>query len=162
MAGEQPSYDAGKRASLELILEHYRHLRDRFTHQGDRLWLRFYYFLTVEVALFGVFVKVQETRSLYGMRPLVLALGIAWTALWFLIAAQDFWFFEQSRKRLGDFTDSHIVSGIAPSWDNRKEYPTEGLKKIICFKLPKWGVTAFSVICPLLVGLMWSLLWLVR
>lgn len=148
-------------ASRDVVLEHYRYLRERFTHKGDRLWLRFYYFLTIEAALFTAFVKVRETESLYSMRPLILVLGISWTALWFVIAAQDLWFFEQSRKRLDDFIVSHITPSLTP-WDNWKLYPTRKLKKLICFKIPHCGVTTFSVICSLFVGLMWSLLWLVR
>ena len=117
MADRRPSDEASVSASHDVILEHYRHLRERYARQGDRLWLRFYYFLTIEAALFGAFVKVKETASLHGMRLLVLLLGTAWTALWFVIAAQDLWYYEQSRKRLNDFARNYIVPRITPSWD---------------------------------------------
>ena len=159
MADRRPSDEASVSASRDVILEHYRHLRERYARQGDRLWLRFYYFLTIEAVLFGTFVKVKETSSLRGLRLLVLLLGTVWTALWFVIAAQDLWFFEQARKRLNDFTQNYIVPRINPSWDYWTDYPTGGLKKLICFKIPKCGVTSFSVICTLFVGFMWALLW---
>jgi hypothetical protein len=78
----------------EFRLEYYRNLRERLTSQGDRLWKRFNYFLTVEVAVAGAFILGPSGLSDNWRFVGLPALGLGWSLLWFLIAANDLWFYE--------------------------------------------------------------------
>lgn len=149
----------GDASPFEPFLEHYRSLRERFTSQGDRLWLRFYYFLTIDAALLGVLLTKVGAPPSQLPRFVVPFLGLFWTAIWFVIGAQDLWFYEQSRKKLDAFKSKHVVPNIA-GWDEDREYyAVPRWKKLICFKIPKCGVTTFAAICPLLFLPVWFVMW---
>ena len=138
----------------EVLLEHYRALRERFISQGDRLWLRFYYFLTIESALSAV-ILTKAPPSRQWLRFAVPVVGLFWTALWFVIAAGDLWFYEQSREKLKAFTSTYIIR-LIQGWDEEKQYySVPPLKKLLCFKIPKVGVTTFAPISPLLFLVVW-------
>jgi hypothetical protein len=138
----------------DVLLEHYKALRKRFTLQGDRLWLRFYYFLAIESALFGA-ILTQAPPSKQWLRFAVPVVGLFWTAVWFVIAAGDLWFYEESREKLDAFTSTQIIP-LIQGWDEGKEYCTlPPLKRLLCFKISNVGVTTFAPICPLFFLVVW-------
>jgi hypothetical protein len=144
----------------EIVLEHYRALRERFVTQGNRLWTRFHYFLTLEAAILGVYLTKTFTTSVSWSECGIFYLGLFWTLLWFIIGAQDLWFYEQSRKKLDAFKSKYIVSQIHGWNEDADYYDVPCLKKLVCFKIPECGVTTFASLCPLLFIIVWVLIWI--
>ena len=139
----------------EFVLEHYRALRERFTSQGNRLWMRFHFFLTVEVALGAYLLRPPAAAD---GRVLPSLLGVLMSLLWFLIGAQDYWFYEDSRKRLSRYKSECILAKI-DCWGEEQEntkFRARSYQKTICFLIPGVGVTAFAAICPLICLTAWA------
>ena len=139
-----------------VLLEHYRALREQVTFQCDRLWKRFHLLLTLHVALGGAFLasqNVQQAGQLAGRLPV---LGFALSVLWFIIGAQDLWYYDDARKRLDAFGERWIFSQI-PGWTNEKVIPRWSWKRPFRFQIPHVGVTTFVSIVPLLCALLWGL-----
>ncbi len=144
----------------DFVLEHYRALRERFTSQGNRLWTRFHLLLTVNVALAGAFLARENLDAADRLARLGPVLGIALSVLWFVIGAQDFWFYEDARARLNRFKFENILARI-PAWprdEEEKTYKAPYPKWLICFKIPKVGVTTFAALVPLLSLALWGIL----
>jgi hypothetical protein len=139
----------------EFTLEHYGRLRESFLTQGTRLWTRFNYLLAIQAALVGVFL----TREGYSFAlPL---LGACSAALWYVVAAQDVWFYQEARERLRKFTSRQIVPKI-PGWSNADEsapYSCPRWRRAVCFRIPRFGVAHFAPVFPLFFVFFWILLW---
>ena len=148
----------------EYILEHYKALRERYTSQGNRLWNRFNFFLTVNVAIAGGLIAGKNVddfpkSTLYG--PLI---GIVFSLIWLLIGAQDLWYYDNSRKKLENYRDRLILPKI-PDWgtgDEEKELPKWTSKRMLRFKIPRIGVTTFSAIIPLVAVVSWTITLVIR
>lgn len=145
----------------ELCIEFYRNIRERLTSQGDRLWLRFRYFLTIEAAIFGAFVlKPELLRSkiyLWGF-PIF---GFLWSLLWYLIAINDLWFYEERYRTMKLFEDENILPVTELTrykLENDKRNKPSGWKRLICCKFKKCGSTTFSAIIPFVFMFLWLLL----
>ena len=139
----------------EFCFEYYRNLRERFTSQGNRLWTRFNYFLTIETAIVGAFILAPggiSARWRFVGLPII---GLCWSALWFWIAANDLWFYEERYKGLRRFEKDNLVSkvGIIPTRMVASDLPR--WKRFVCFKTPKCGATTFSAIVPACFVLVW-------
>jgi hypothetical protein len=83
----------------EFIVEHYKLALDYLQRQFDRLWLRFNFFLTVQMALFGFLGWLAYDKGeLTGVR-FVAGLGLFVSALWYVVAAQDRYLVDVYRGR---------------------------------------------------------------
>src|SRR5262245_11382903 len=139
----------------EYVLEHYRALRDHFVSHGDRLWQRFNYFLTVEVALMGAFLlrPVDAAARVDAGAPI---LGVILSIVWYIVVAQDLWFYDDARKKLFDYRKDVIVPKI-PEWQSDSaEFVPPAWKKPICFRIRGVGITPYSPICAVLFIVLWS------
>ncbi len=145
------THDAGN----ELMLEYYRNIRERLSSQGDRLWARFQYFLTVDTALTGAFLVVPQglTESWRGVGiPL---LGGLWSLLWFLLAANDLWFYEERYTKLKAFEKDSLLPLIKVASKRMASRDLPAFKRFICFKIPKVGATSFCSIVPAAFAAFW-------
>lgn len=70
----------------DYVLEHYRALRERFICQGDRLWKRFHFFLTINVALVGAFLLRSEVAKAGQVQVWGPRLGVLVSVVWIIIA----------------------------------------------------------------------------
>ena len=71
-----------------LFLELYKARMQYFANQGDRTWIRFYYFLTVEIALASIYLAAD--KNLVGATENLLPfLGILFSLLWYLILQRN-------------------------------------------------------------------------
>jgi len=156
----------GNEIKDDFVLEYYRNIRERLTSQGNRLWIRFHYFLTVEVALVGAFLATKNGLSEHWQLLLIPFLGLCWSGFWFLIGAQDLWFYEDRYESLRKFENEKILKeiGFMPSRLTKSDIPK--FKRFICFKIPEYGVTSLAPIFPILFVLIWILLgvvgWITR
>ncbi|MBZ5585402.1 MAG: hypothetical protein LAQ30_25005 [Acidobacteriia bacterium] len=118
------------------------------------MWTRFNYFLTIEAGALGVyFTKGALSATL----PLV---GCFLSLLWYLISAQDVWFFQEARHRLREFTRCQIVPNVH-RWtvcDEERGLDQPWWKYPICFRIPRVGVTHFAAVCPIAFGCLWGIL----
>ena len=57
------------------VIELYRTRMQHFVNQGNRLWIRFHYFLTAELALIGIYLLKAEYTTLIN-ENLIPMLGI--------------------------------------------------------------------------------------
>ena len=139
----------------DFVLEHYRRLSQAFTLQGNRLWARFNYFLTIEAGALGLYFSSHIPSTAL---PVV---GCVLSILWYLIGAQDVWFYQEARERLREFTRREILPGI-PRWSETDEETRLGIqpwwRRLLCFKLPRLGVTHFASICPIAFVSVWAVL----
>lgn len=142
----------------QYVFEYYQNARERLTSQGNRLWNRFNYFLTIETALIGAFFirpeHLGDGTRLYGLG----LLGIIWSLVWFLIAAQDLWFYQDRYEKLKQIEDNLINRKITFTYDPSWRSSMPPWKKALCFKVPDCGSTTFSSICPALFFFLWILI----
>lgn len=146
----------GTPGEKEFILEHYRRLRESFVTQGNRLWARFNYLLVGQAALVGVFLTREK-------HPVVLpVLGFVSALLWYVVAAQDLWFYQQAREKLLSFTSRLIIPRLSGWSDAEEEEPykvSPWWRYVFCFKIPKLGTTHFASVFPILFVVFWILSW---
>jgi len=139
----------------EYVLEHYRALRERFTSQGDRLWKRFHFFLTVDVALVGAFLLRSDIAKAGGLDVWGPRLGIVVSVVWIIIAVQDLWFYDDARVRLNTFKKELILPKISSWQKEREKHHPPWWKLPVCFRIARIGVTAFAPICAYLFLAVW-------
>ncbi len=143
-----------------LFLEIYRARMQYFANQGDRTWLRFYYFLTVELALASVYLAGD--KNLVGdARNLLPFLGILFSLLWYLIGAQDVYFYEGYRKAMSA-AEELVLSKSGKAVNPTNKYIRDIKPNLFCFKIRHIGVTTFAAICPLLFLILWILSFFMR
>jgi hypothetical protein len=84
--------------------------------------------------------------------------------LWYLITAQDVWFFQEARHRLREFTRREILPiGDWTVCDDEKRFSGQRWWKYpLCFRIPGLGVTHFASVCPVVLVCVWGGLLAVR
>jgi hypothetical protein len=147
----------------EFVVEDYKLALDYLQGQFQRLWQRFNFFLSVQLALFGFvgFLAFKE-RSLAGL-PLVGALGIFVSVLWYIVAAQDRFLVFTYRRRVESAAEK--IAGIATL--NTKDYGRTfiGVEAPSGFESPgswySWYLRPLSITrLPVWVSLLLTLVWL--
>lgn len=73
----------------DFIVEDYRLALSYLQGQFQRLWQRFNFFLTVQLALFSLIGVLAFQRGALQPVPLICGLGIAVSAIWYVVAAED-------------------------------------------------------------------------
>lgn len=116
--------------SADRLFEDYKLKLEYVRGQYDRLWQRFNFFLTVQLALFGFLgyltfdVKIMEATVLPAW------VGLVISVLWYVVGAEDRRLVEVYRKRadeaatrfaldpggLRDFEKDHAAAHIPSSW----------------------------------------------
>lgn len=136
----------------DILLEVYKTRVELLIAQGNRLWTRFNYFLTVEVAL-GALYYIHHAMA----APVI---GLVFSCLWYLIAANDHYFLRHDRQRVRRFEEEYLVPLVGePQF---KPLYTEGIdirQSWNCFNFKPMRVTSASVYIPLACIVFW-LLWL--
>lgn len=146
----------------ELYLEFYRNIRERLTSHGNRLWLRFRYFLTIEAAIIGAFVlkpKLFHSEVYFWGVPIV---GFLWSLIWYLIASNDLWFYEERYSAMKNFKDENIINRTSLTRYKLKKDELPKWKRIFCYKFKNCGSTTFSSIIPFTFIFLWIILGLIR
>lgn len=84
----------------DFIFDNFKLALDYLKGQFSRLWQRFNFFLTVQMALFGFFGWLAFEKDNLPATRLVCMLGVFISALWYIVAAQDRALVEIYRERL--------------------------------------------------------------
>jgi len=144
----------------EFLVDDYKLKLDYLKSQFDRMWTRFNFFLSIEVALFGflgwlVFEKHNPNASL-----LPALLGLAVSGLWHVIGSED--------RALVTFYRSNVnaaANRIAASKDGRQWYGKEHAAietKSVFNGLSSWYWEKISITrMPAVVSLILIVIWLV-
>jgi hypothetical protein len=85
---------------VDFIVEDYKLALSYLQGQFQRLWQRFGFFLTVQLALFGVIGAVVFERGKLSAIPLVSAIGVVVSVLWYVVAAEDRYLVDVYRTRV--------------------------------------------------------------
>jgi len=86
----------------DLVVEDSRLGVEYLKSQYDRLWQRFNYFLTVEMALFGYFGWLAFEKGRFSSARLPALLGIFVSLIWYATAAEDQALVKAYRDRVTD------------------------------------------------------------
>ncbi len=144
----------------EFLMDDYKLKLDYLKSQFDRMWTRFNFFLSIEVALFGflgwlVFEKHNPNAS-----PLPSLLGLAVSGLWYVIGAQD--------RALVEFYRSNVNAAakrFAKGKDEHQWYEAEHTAieaKSVFNGLSSWYWKRVSITrMPAVVSLILIVIWLV-
>jgi hypothetical protein len=114
----------------DLLFEDYKIKLDYVKSQYERLWRRFDFFLSVQLALFGFLGYLTFEVRLPAATILPAVLGLAVSSLWYVIGAQDRWLVEVYRHRanaaaarfgedpagLADYSIDHAGADIQGGW----------------------------------------------
>jgi len=76
-------------SDVEFVVEDYKLALSYLQGQFQRLWQRFNFFLTVQLALFGLIGVLSFQRGTLKPVPLVCIVGVAVSVIWYLVAAED-------------------------------------------------------------------------
>jgi hypothetical protein len=145
----------------DFLVEDYKLKLGYLTSQFDRLWTRFNYFLTVEMALFGFMGYLVFDKSNIRSVPFVGSIGLTVSALWYVIGAEDRALVEAYRARA-----NVAAKRIAEKWGEELswyEWEHAAAEIDTRFKSPfSWywsaiSVTRLPVVLPLLLSLVWIL-----
>lgn len=167
--------------SRGFLVDDYKLKVDYLTAHFDRLWTRFNFFLTIELAIFGFLGYLlfdTEGRDLQAV-PVPFILGIGVSLVWFIVGRQD-------RALVNDYRSD--LRGIAATLSNLfqglnwyKDYyvgsgkgapepclPEEECQSWLgCFD--RWlfwrywkavSITRLPAILPLILVLVWGIIWL--
>lgn len=105
----------------EFVVEDYKLALGYLQGQFQRLWQRFNFFLSVQMALFGFLGwLVFEKRSVAAL-PLVCILGLFVSIVWYLVAAQD--------------------KALVSAYRDRTKSAAEKIAAIGAFQAPEYGET---------------------
>jgi hypothetical protein len=136
------------------ILELYRSRMQHFVTQGNRLWIRFHYFLTAEFALVGLFFLKGLSTNVQ-LNIIVPILGVICSFLWYLIGAQDLFFYEAFRKGVNSVEENLILPKCGENIAALNTFMKEIKHTPIRFKIKHIGVTSFIAICPIVFLILW-------
>jgi len=138
-----------------LFLELYKTRLEQFVIQGNRLWIRFHYFLTAEIALIGLFL-VRGSDFTVQYLHLIPLLGIICSIIWYLIGAQDLYFYDGYRKAFNTI-EAEVIAKLGNSIIPTKIHLSDIKGGLLRFRIKGIGVTSFTSICPILFLLLWGL-----
>lgn len=127
--------------SAELLLEDYKIKLDYVRGQYDRLWQRFNFFLSVELALFGFLGYLTFEVKVVNAALLTAWMGIVVSLLWYVVGAQDRRLVEVYRERadnaairfsadpngLRGFDRDHAAADIPNGWRAVRSWYWSGL-----------------------------------
>lgn len=114
----------------DFLFEDYKFKLDYLTSQYDRLWRRFDFFLSVELALFGFLGYLTFNARLPEATILPALLGLTVSILWYVVGAQDRRLVEVYRDRvnaaasrfaedpegLPNYENNHAGADISGGW----------------------------------------------
>lgn len=121
----QPTIPITEASMEDRAFKDYELKLDYLKSQYDRMLIRFNYFLTIEIGLFGFLGwLVFENAKVTAVR-LPALLGVFVSLLWYIVAAEDRALVEvyrsraddSARKRLGEFADDHPAEEIGSQWN---------------------------------------------
>ena len=153
----------------EFVVEDYKLALGYLQGQFQRLWQRFNFFLTVQIALFGFLGwLVFDKRSLAAL-PLVCILGFFVSVIWYLVAAQDRFLVRVYRERTTsaaekiagvasfqakDYAKTYIGAETPSNWDSLIQWYCQ---PISITRLPVWLSILLALIwlALLLKGMQW-------
>jgi len=146
--------------SPNLLFDDYKLKVDYVRAQYDRLWQRFNFFLSVELALFGFLGYLTFDRRFMEAAFLPGWSGLLVSILWYAVGAQDRRLVEVYRQRahtaatrfaqspdgLPDFDADHAAADIPDSWNGVRS----------------WYWSWFSMTrMPATFGLLFTIIWIV-
>jgi hypothetical protein len=152
--------------SAELLFEDYKVKLDYVKAQYDRMWQRFYFFLTVELALFGFLGYLTFDARVPDATILPALLGLAVSLLWYIVGAQDRWLVEVYRDRankaakafgqdpegLPDYERDHAGAEV-PTDGRRREVRSWYSRRLSMTRLPATiGLALFGLWLLILAG----------
>ena len=146
-------------ASVQILFEDYKLKLQYLTAQFDRLWMRFNFFLGVELAVFGFLGYVTFTLKSPDATRLPIAVGLAVSALWYVVGAQDRALVEvyRDRARAAAARFAQHPEGI----ENYEQLHPAAEVKTYRNGFDSWYLPAVSVTrLPALLGFILSVVWL--
>jgi hypothetical protein len=75
--------------TIDFLFEDYKLKLDYLRYQYDRMWGRFNFFLTVELAIFGLLGYLTFDKQYPDATRFPIALGILVSVLWYIVGAED-------------------------------------------------------------------------
>ncbi len=147
---------------VEFLFEAYKLRAQLYSEHTGRMWSRFNYLLTGNVALFGFFFSVfLDDKSLTGiiLFPLV---GMIISIIWFVLGAQDRYYFEGLRKQT-----QHVERIIAnelgmTQLDDAVLGHIKGLRfDVLTWRLSPLSLSRLPAVVPLVLLFLWVLVFFV-
>lgn len=141
---------------IDFLIEVYK-LRVQFHSEHiDRLWTRFNFLLTTEIALLGLFFTIWADNNSWNGFVMFPILGIIVSVLWYILGAQDHYYFEGFRKQIWSL-EKAISKELAVS--ALEEYLFDQVKDVK-FNLVTWrwkiiSLSKLIAIFPILFLILW-------
>ena len=128
--------------------------------QFARLWQRFNFFLTVQLALFGFFGWLVFEKENLPATGFICWFGIAIAALWYVVAAQDRALVEVYRKRVEEAAKKIARSPSLGAEDYGKRFIGAGAESQFRSSLIVWYWRPLSItILPVWIALFLLMVW---
>jgi hypothetical protein len=87
-------------SEADFVVEDYKLALSYLQGQFQRLWQRFSFFLTIQLALFGLVGTLAFKDGALGPIPLICGLGLAVSIIWYVVAAEDSYLVSVYRTRV--------------------------------------------------------------
>lgn len=143
----------------DFLVEDYKLKLDYLKSQFDRLWTRFNFFLSVEVALFGFLGWLVFEKHNPNATPLPALLGLSVSLLWYVIGAQDRALVEFYRLKVNEAAKRIASNGRDDlKWYRDEHAAVEAqsiFKGITSWYWKKVSITRIPVIVSLMLFTVW-------
>jgi hypothetical protein len=159
--------------SIKFLIDDYKLKVDYLTKHFDRMWTRFSFFLTIELALFGFLGYLLFDSSGRDVRsvPVPTLLGIVSSLLWYIVGAQDRFLVSSYRDDLRGI--ANVLAASLPGIDwygshyvgsrcgGPPPFPSSETKRgLLSWYRPAAGLTHLPAILGLLLVVIWLAIFL--
>jgi hypothetical protein len=146
------------------LVEDYRLKLDYLKSQFDRMWTRFNFFLSIEVALFGFLGWLVFDKATPNASTLPASLGLAVSALWYVIGTQDRFLVEFYRANVNTAAGRIARSKEELQWFGKEHAAIgadTGFKGLTSWYWERTSITRMPAVVSLLLIVIWLmiLLW---
>jgi hypothetical protein len=147
----------------DLLFEDYRIKVDYLKSQYDRLWTRFHFFLTVELAIFGFLGYLTFNHPSLDVTVLPIAMGFFVSLLWYIVGAEDRAlvevYEERARTAAAKIADDRVEM-CGYELDNAAVEVTARWRGLRSWYWPRLSITRIPVTIALLLLIVWLVLFM--
>jgi hypothetical protein len=142
---------------IDFLIEAYRQRVQLHNNHTDRMWTRFNYLLVTNVTLAGFSVTILTGQTpFYGELILFSIIGFVISVIWYVLGAQDRYYFEGFRKQVQEIEQEISAElGVTQLKDHLFGSAQKAKTDWLTWRLPGASLSRLPALIPVFVVLIW-------
>lgn len=141
---------------IDFLIEAYRLRVQLYNNHTGRMWTRFNYLLVTSVALFGFSVTAWVGDPSHGGLILFPIVGVIISIIWYVLGAQDRYYFEGFRKQIREIEQEICTELGVTQLENRMFGSAhEAETNWLTWRSHKASLGRLPALIPLIFALIW-------